>query len=588
MKKINISNPPKVLLLRPPQLFYYSTWPVGPRLSVPTGLLAIGSYLEMMGIKVEIYDSFIKSKRDKAKKENKEVLKSSNFINRWIKQFESTSSNSFKLSEWVSWINRPSTDMSKNTHHFGSDWKTLEKDICDSKADIIGITNLFRENTEETIKTIKIARKALPNSVIVVGGPNATAMPEYILERAPELDILGLGDGEKTMMAIVKWNQGKGSLKDIKGIIYREDNKLIHTPAREWVTQLDELGNLNYNLIQLENYFQYERSGIMARNKFEYNNAEKSVSLITSRGCPYKCSFCSIHIHAGRKFRRYSVHHTLNHLEDLVNNYGVKHIHFEDDNLTLDKDRFMELMNGILKRNLKFTWDTPNGVFANNIDKDMLNLMKKTGCIYLIIGVESGDQWVLDNIIYKQPLTLEHVKRVFKLAKEIKLDIRAFYIIGFPRETLENIQSTLKYAINALRKYDIIPQLAIARADPGTDMYSEAERDGKLFSTNIMSSNEGSHVEYFIRNMITNEHFTPELLEKLSIKFHRSTIFIIGYKTILYHLKNPKIAYANIKFLFRIALIEKIGIYNSIIRLFFSRLFFPHAMKREYYYDPKL
>ena len=129
MKKINISNSPKVLLLRPPQLFYYSTWPLGPRLSVPTGLLAIGSYLEMMGIKVEIYDSFIKSKRDKAKKENKEVLKSSNFINRWIKQFESTSSNSFKLSEWVSWINRPSTDMSKNTHHFGSDWKTLEKDI---------------------------------------------------------------------------------------------------------------------------------------------------------------------------------------------------------------------------------------------------------------------------------------------------------------------------------------------------------------------------------------------------------------------------------------------------------------------------
>ena len=134
--------------------------------------------------------------------------------------------------------------MSKNTHHFGSDWKTLEKDICDSKADIIGITNLFRENTEETIKTIKIARKALPNSVIVVGGPNATAMPEYILERAPELDIVGLGDGEKTMMAIVKWNQGKGSLKDIKGIIYREDNKLIHTPEREWVTQLDELGKI--------------------------------------------------------------------------------------------------------------------------------------------------------------------------------------------------------------------------------------------------------------------------------------------------------------------------------------------------------
>ena len=584
MKKINISNSPKVLLLRPPQLFYYSTWPLGPRLSVPTGLLAIGSYLEMMGIKVEIYDSFIKSNRDKAKKENKEVLKSSNFINRWIKQFESTSTNSFRLSDFIGVINRLNSDMSKSTQHFGADWQTLEKDIRESKADIIGITNLFRENTEETIKTIHIARKALPDSVIVVGGPNATAMPEYLLDCAPELDIVGLGDGENTMLEIVKWKQGKFSIEDINGIIFRDNNKLKHTTEREWVTNLDELGNLNYNLIKLDKYFQYERNGIMARNKFEYSNAEKSVSLITSRGCPYKCSFCSIHIHAGRKFRRYSVQHTLNHLEDLVKNHGVKHIHFEDDNLTLDKDRFMELMNGILNRNLKFTWDTPNGVFANNIDKDMLNLMKKTGCIYLIIGVESGDQWVLDNIIYKQPLTLEHVNRVFRLAKEVKIDVRAFYIIGFPRENLQNIYRTLKFAINALTKYDIIPQLAIARADPGTDMYREAKRDGKLFSTNAMFSNEGSHAEYFIRNMITNEHFTPELLEKLSKKFHRRTIYIIVTKTIFYHIRNPKLAYENIKFFLRIALIEKIGFYNSIVRLFFNRLFFPHALKRQNIY----
>ena len=247
-------------------------------------------------------------------------------------------------------MNRPDSDKKSKSQHFGSSWDSLENEISNSNADIIGITNLFRENTEETIKTIKIAKKVLPKSIIVVGGPNATAMPEYLLERAEELDIVGMGDGEHTMLEIVKLLKGDIQIDNIFSIIYRENNQYIKTPTRYWVNNLDEFGNLDYGLVKLEKYFEFEKNGIMARNKFEYINSNRSVSLITSRGCPYKCSFCSIHIHAGRKYRRYSVNHTLDHIEDLVKNYGVKHIHFEDDNLTLDRKRFMQFMYGILRR----------------------------------------------------------------------------------------------------------------------------------------------------------------------------------------------------------------------------------------------
>ena len=120
--------------------------------------------------------------------------------------------------------------------------------------------------------------------------------------------------------------------------MYLKDKKPMRTLVSEATNNLDELGKLNYNLVKLEKYFGLEKDGIFARNKFEYDNADRSVSLITSRGCPYKCSFCSIHIHAGRKYRRYTVNHILDHLEDLVKNHNVKHIHFEDDNLTLDKE----------------------------------------------------------------------------------------------------------------------------------------------------------------------------------------------------------------------------------------------------------
>tara|TARA_Y100000817_G_scaffold242517_1_gene194483 strand:- start:1512 stop:2945 length:1434 start_codon:yes stop_codon:yes gene_type:complete len=477
--------------------------------------------------------------------------------------------------------------MINQSKHFGASWSKLENDIIKKSPDIIGITNLFRENTEETIKTIKIIRKSLPDSLIVVGGPNATAMPEYLFERAPELDFLCLGDGENAMLDIIRFSKGEIKKNEISNVMFIQNNKTIKTMSRVLIENLDELGSLNYNLVKLEKYFELEKNGIFARNKFEYFDADRSVSLITSRGCPYKCSFCSIHIHAGKKYRRYSVSHILDHLEDLIVNHKVKHIHFEDDNLTLDRPRFMRLMKGIIKRKLKFTWDTPNGVFANTINKEMMVAMKNTGCTYLIIGVESGDQWVLDNIIYKQPLTLDDVNNAFRLGKEVGIDVRAFYIIGFPRENLKQINKTMNFALKSLKKYNVIPMLNIARADPGTDMYSEAKRDDKLFSTNSMLNSEGSHSEYFIQNMISNEHFTPQILEKLSIKFHRKTIYLIFSKSVIFLLKYPRIFVNNISFFYRIVFVERIGFYNGIIRLFFSRLFFPNAMKKYIFNNQK-
>ena len=577
---------PRVLLIRPPQLFYYSSWPVGPRLSVPTGLLAIASFLKLNKIKVSIYDALVEGENQKKIKKIKK-RKNPNFIIKWIKQFESTSYSFFNISDWISMMNRPDSDMINQSKHFGASWSKLENDIIKKSPDIIGITNLFRENTEETIKTIKIIRKSLPDSLIVVGGPNATAMPEYLFERAPELDFLCLGDGENAMLDIIRFSKGEIKKNEISNVMFIQNNKTIKTMSRVLIENLDELGSLNYNLVKLEKYFELEKNGIFARNKFEYFDADRSVSLITSRGCPYKCSFCSIHIHAGKKYRRYSVNHILDHLEDLIVNHKVKHIHFEDDNLTLDRPRFMRLMKGIIKRKLKFTWDTPNGVFANTINKEMMVAMKNTGCTYLIIGVESGDQWVLDNIIYKQPLTLDDVNNAFRLGKEVGIDVRAFYIIGFPRENLKQINKTMNFALKSLKKYNVIPMLNIARADPGTDMYSEAKRDDKLFSTNSMLNSEGSHSEYFIQNMISNEHFTPQILEKLSIKFHRKTIYLIFSKSVIFLLKYPSIFVNNISFFYRIVFVERIGVYNGIIRLFFSRLFFPNAMKKYIFNNQK-
>ncbi|MGI9318019.1 MAG: B12-binding domain-containing radical SAM protein, partial [bacterium] len=271
----------------------------------------------------------------------------------------------------------------------------------------------------------------------------------------------------------------------------------------------------------------------------------------------------------------------LDHLENLVKNYGVRHFHFEDDNLTLDKARFMELMNGVIDRGLKFTWDTPNGVFANAIDEEMMEIMKVTGCTYLIIGVESGDQYVLDNVINKQPLTIEHVRRVFKLGKKVGVDLQAFYIIGFPRETIDQIKTTTDFAMESLKKYNVLPHMAIARPDPGTDLFKEAQSSGNLVVDRARDTEAGVHTDTFVRYMVKSDTFTPEKVAEISEQFHRDSIRTITLKSMGYMLLHPIVAAKCTRYLIASLLRTRGRVPDSIVKLFFCKLFYQNALLRE-------
>jgi hypothetical protein len=242
----------------------------------------------------------------------------------------------------------------------------------------------------------------------------------------------------------------------------------------------------------------------------------------------------------------------------------------------------MKLMTGILDRGLDFSWDTPNGVFASMLDIEMMKKMVETGCIYLIIGVESADQWVLDNVVRKQPLTIEHVESAFLLAKEAGLDMQAFYIIGFPRETLKQIHTTLNFAMEALKKYNVLPHMALARADPGTDLYAEAEKNGHLVMDYAVSNMEGVHADMFVRHLIRNDEFTPSQLEDLSRSFHRRAIRVVSAKTILFLLSHPWLVPRNIAY-FSSWIFARDGssFVDCLVKLFFTRLFYRRAQLDE-------
>jgi anaerobic magnesium-protoporphyrin IX monomethyl ester cyclase len=154
-----------------------------------------------------------------------------------------------------------------------------------------------------------------------------------------------------------------------------------------------------------------------------------------------------------KMFRAHSVDYIVDHIEHIVNKYRVKMIYFEDDNLTFDLKRFEAICDKIIEKDIKFNWETPNGIRADYLTSSLLKKMKKSGCQSVFVGIESDDQFLLDNIIDKS-LKLKNVIKFAEICKKVGLKTGAFYVIGFPGETKENMMKTVEFALMLKRKYD--------------------------------------------------------------------------------------------------------------------------------------
>ena len=268
--------------------------------------------------------------------------------------------------------------------------------------------------------------------------------------------------------------------------------------------------------------------------------------MITSRGCPFNCNFCSVHLHMGKTFRAHSVDYVINHIEHVVNKYKVKTIFFEDDNLTFDLKRFEAICDQIIEKSIKFHWETPNGIRADYLTRNLLKKMKRSGCQSVFFGIESGDQYVLDNIIDKS-LNLKDVINVAKICKEIGINTAAFYIIGFPGEKKKHMLRTIELALRLKKEYDVGMLLHIATPSLGTRLYKECKEKG--FIQGDLTSRAFSEVRQ-TRGMplISTEDFmASEVKEIASMAVQRyKKLALINYfknprKTLKTVLNQPKI-----------------------------------------------
>lgn len=339
----------------------------------------------------------------------------------------------------------------------------LAKRIAEYAPDLVGVSCLFSAQADAAHETCRLVKAAAPQARVIVGGAHPSAAPKEVLAD-PNVDAVGIGEGENLMVRIAQALQrGVFPPENVDGLAFRAGGRVHVHPQTERISELDTLPFPARNLLPMQAYFKYRapHGGVVRRHP--------CTNMITSRGCPAQCSFCSIHNVWGRKFRCHSAEYVIREIESLIRDYGVREIQFEDDNLTLRRNRIQEICQRILERGIDITWSTPNGVAAYALDEETLALMRAAGCHHITLGIESGSEHTLKHIIRK-PVRLERVRPIIASCRKLGLGVSAFFVVGFPGETRVEMQKTFDLALDL----DIdTANIFVATPYPGTRMYDQ-------------------------------------------------------------------------------------------------------------------
>jgi len=370
--------------------------------------------------------------------------------------------------------------------------------------DIVEINIPFSGWSKAAFEVASVAKSVDKDIITVLDGLHPSARPEECLSN-PDVDFVVRGEPEYTMLELVgALEQGiTEDLKKIEGIGFINNGKTVITPPRPEIQDLDSLPFPARHLLPMDIYFD-----AIKENPIRGEISKRYTIIMTSRGCPHRCIFCSNHIVMGKTWRVRSPENVVDELEQLVRTYSIKQIDFFDENMTLIKKRVENICDLIMERGLDIDWYVPNGVRADTLDEELLRKMRASGCKEIRVAPESGVQRVVDEII-KKNLDLEDVEKAVVLAKKVGMKIGVFFILGLIGETKEDMKETIKYAYKLKKLGATSFQFSIATPLYGTELYEQAKRGGYLrenFSDEALAA---------LEPLIETEEFTADDLLEL-------------------------------------------------------------------------
>lgn len=324
--------------------------------------------------------------------------------------------------------------------------------IASEQPDMVGISCL----TAEYWPACELSKHLVAAGIsVVIGGIHPTFLPEDTL-RDSCADYVIMGEGELALAALVNGNDSAPGILKSGGVV-GEDHGL--GPV---VPDLDTLPLPAWGLMPPATYPRAAHGAL--------TQGYPVGVVVTSRGCPYNCSFCSSPKLSGRTIRHHSAENTVEHIRMLVEGFGVREIHFEDDNLTLKRRHIESICTSMIDSGIRVPWACPNGVRADRVDRDLLRLMKEAGCYQVAFGIESADQQIL-NMLDKGE-TIERVRQAIDEAEQVGISTQGFFILGLPGETKTTMERTLQWAISSkLRK----AQFIVLDILPGSRLWTDLQ-----------------------------------------------------------------------------------------------------------------
>lgn len=393
-------------------------------------------------------------------------------------------------------------------------WAEVEVVLGKTKPKIVGITTSI-VSMPCVFNIAKIIKKVDSNVRVVLGGPAATTIPDYILGNE-HVDYLVYGEGEETMADLTEHilsnNTALEALKRVKGIIFKHGGEIIKTPSRSLIQDLNELP-----FPDRESMFDLDENKQIRK---VYLNGD----ILTSRGCPYLCKFCACYTIWGTRTPRIrSVENIMQELEHIVRTYGQKSFIFWDDLFTANKKRVVEFCEELLKRDLNIKWVCLARL--NNLDREMIDIMKKAGCIQIQVGIESGSERILEFI--GKNLAISVINEKTQIMNDAAINWLAFFIIGFPTETKEEIEQTLNY-IKKIKPSEV--GISVFSPYPGTEFFSFLNEKNLFYKQGEYLKNDTWYTENNYTGTMSDEEFSKIALEalKLGDQYNRKRIPVSG------------------------------------------------------------
>lgn len=309
----------------------------------------------------------------------------------------------------------------------------------------------------------RLLKKEFPGIRTVAGGIHASYLPAACL-KSGDFDFVVVGEGEVTLRELADGLAAKKDVPDVAGLVFLKDGKPFATAPRPLIEDINALPGPAYQLVDLSKYYLGITRAV---------GTSPAASVLTMRGCPYKCTFCSHHYGYGGRIRKRLPGAVVEEMKVLYDKYGVREFQFEDPSFTCDPAHVKEICRLILEKGLKISWNC--NVRANTASDELFAAMAAAGCRRALLGVESGSQEMLDRM--KKGITLEAVRRTVALAKKHGMRVNAAFILGTPGETLETAQQTYAFALELDPDYVMF---SVYIPSPGGELFENLADEGKL------------------------------------------------------------------------------------------------------------